>query len=102
MMLLGFGLTGWHSGLEENQKEILNIEMRWNIRLIMIGKRGNMKKDKWVAMLMVMSIPSLALASVGSDPVPEPTSMLFFGAGLIGMAIMRKKYKNKRVKKAKK
>ena len=61
-----------------------------------------MKKNKWVAVLMVMSIPSLALASVGSDPVPEPTSMLFFGAGLIGIAIMRKKYKAKHEKKAKK
>jgi len=68
----------------------------------MIGKRGNMKKNKWVAVLMVMSIPSLALASMGSDPVPEPTSMLFFGAVLIGIAIMRKKYKTKRVKKSQK
>ena len=69
----------------------------------MIAIRGNMKKNKWVAaVLMVMSIPSLALASMGSDPVPEPTSMLFFGAGLIGIAIMRKKYKAKHEKKAKK
>ena len=61
-----------------------------------------MKKNKWVGVLIVMSIPSLALASIGSDPIPEPTSMLFFGAGLIGMAIMRKKYKAKRQKKAEK
>ena len=76
--------------------------MCWIIRLIMIGKRGHMKKNKWVGVLIVMSIPSLALASMGSDPVPEPTSMLFFGAGLIGIAIMRKKYKAKREKKAEK
>jgi len=65
----------------------------------MIAIRGKMKKNRWVEVLMVMSIPSLAIASVGSDPVPEPTSMLLFGAGLIGIAIMRKKIKVKHEKK---
>ena len=63
----------------------------------MLSKRENMKKNKWVAVLMVISIPTLALASMGSAPGPEPATMLFFGAGLIGIAILRIKYKAKRV-----
>ena len=49
-----------------------------------------MKNNLLVALIMVMSIPSLALASVR---VPEPASMSLVGAGLVAVAIMRKKFK---------
>jgi hypothetical protein len=48
---------------------------------IIISKGGDMKKNQWEAAIMVTSIPSLVFAGMGSAPVPEPASMLFFGAG---------------------
>jgi hypothetical protein len=64
---------------------------------IIISKGGDMKKNQWVAVIMVASIPSLALAGMGPAPVPQPASMLFFGAGHIGLPIMGKKNRAKRV-----
>ena len=51
-----------------------------------------MKKNLLTAVLMVISFPSFASASV--TQVPEPASMLLFGAGLIGVGIMIKKFKS--------
>jgi len=44
-----------------------------------------MKKNVLTAVLLVMGIRSLALATV---EVPEPTSMLLFGYGVVGVGIM--------------
>lgn len=87
-------ISGIVDKFESSKPGIGPFEMCWKIRSIMliISERGNMKKNLLVAVLMVMSIPSLALASVATR-VSEPASMLLFGAGLIGVGIMRKKFK---------